>query len=185
MCAEPIADEHGHLVDLESRSLHVRLPAAATCCSPPEGAGGGRYRAVPDRYLAFADFAAVAGAVGRAADPGQRRVLLPQLDARAGSRRSTRARPGATESLLPLDTWDELVDGQPRRWRRCAPDVEALLVRADRDAAAAECFLVPIDACYELVGQLRRLWRGFDGGTRGARRARRVLRRVRPGEGDA
>ena len=32
----------------------------------------------------------------------------------------------------------------------------------------AECFIVPIDACYELVGHLRRLWRGFDGGTRGA-----------------
>ena len=28
-----------------------------------------------------------------------------------------------------------------------------------------EAYLVPIDACYELVGQLRRLWRGFDGGT--------------------
>ena len=24
---------------------------------------------------------------------------------------------------------------------------------------------MPIDACYELVGQLRRLWRGFDGGS--------------------
>jgi hypothetical protein len=23
---------------------------------------------------------------------------------------------------------------------------------------------VPIDACYELVGRLRTLWRGFDGG---------------------
>jgi uncharacterized protein DUF5947 len=23
---------------------------------------------------------------------------------------------------------------------------------------------VPIDACYELVGHLRKLWRGFDGG---------------------
>ena len=28
-----------------------------------------------------------------------------------------------------------------------------------------ECFLVPIDACYELVGHLRVLWKGFDGGT--------------------
>ena len=27
-----------------------------------------------------------------------------------------------------------------------------------------ECFLVPIDVCYELVGRLRRVWRGFDGG---------------------
>ncbi len=23
---------------------------------------------------------------------------------------------------------------------------------------------MPIDACYELVGHLRRLWKGFDGG---------------------
>ena len=38
-------------------------------------------------------------------------------------------------------------------------------MRSDRPGAAtAECYLVPIDACYELVGQLRRLWRGFDGG---------------------
>nr|MDQ3294443.1 DUF5947 family protein [Actinomycetota bacterium] len=32
------------------------------------------------------------------------------------------------------------------------------------------CHVVPIDACYELVGQLRTLWRGFDGG-RDAREA--------------
>jgi hypothetical protein len=24
---------------------------------------------------------------------------------------------------------------------------------------------VPVDRCYELVGTLRRLWRGFDGGS--------------------
>ena len=42
------------------------------------------------------------------------------------------------------------------------PDVEALLFRhAD---GSAKCNLVPIDACYELVGRLRLLWRGFDGG---------------------
>jgi hypothetical protein len=50
------------------------------------------------------------------------------------------------------------------------PDVEALIVRrrGRGDAAAGEfdeAFLVPIDACYELVGELRRLWKGFDGGT--------------------
>ncbi len=27
-----------------------------------------------------------------------------------------------------------------------------------------QCFLVPIDACYELAGRLRQVWRGFDGG---------------------
>jgi hypothetical protein len=24
---------------------------------------------------------------------------------------------------------------------------------------------VPIDSCYELIGRLRQVWRGFDGGT--------------------
>ena len=43
------------------------------------------------------------------------------------------------------------------------PDVEALLVQ--RPAAASfECFLVLIDACYELVGLVRMHWKGFDGG---------------------
>jgi hypothetical protein len=37
-------------------------------------------------------------------------------------------------------------------------------VRAGRGGEGAECFLVPIDVCYELVGHMRRLWRGFDGG---------------------
>ena len=51
-------------------------------------------------------------------------------------------------------------------WRLCRastlkPDVEALLVHT---AEQTEAFLVPIDVCYELVGHLRMLWRGFDGG---------------------
>jgi hypothetical protein len=46
------------------------------------------------------------------------------------------------------------------------PDVEAALIRTDDGEAGTgvECFLVPIDSCYELVGHLRTLWRGFDGG---------------------
>ena len=43
------------------------------------------------------------------------------------------------------------------------PDVEALLARVER-GRPAEYYLVPIDACYELVGHLRLLWKGFDGG---------------------
>ena len=51
-----------------------------------------------------------------------------------------------------------------------ADDVEALLVRVPDIATRGtrpnrhECYLVPIDACYEFVGRLRMLWRGFDGG---------------------
>jgi hypothetical protein len=55
-----------------------------------------------------------------------------------------------------------------------APDVEAVLIyRGDagdnaltsRAEAGVDCFLVPIDACYELAGRMRLLWRGFDGGS--------------------
>jgi hypothetical protein len=46
--------------------------------------------------------------------------------------------------------------------RAMAPDVEALLVR--RTHEARDCFIVPIDACYELAGRIRRRWTGFGGG---------------------
>ena len=46
-----------------------------------------------------------------------------------------------------------------------ADDVEALLVRVPEDEdAVPQSYLVPIDACYEFVGCLRMMWRGFDGG---------------------
>jgi hypothetical protein len=70
---------------------------------------------------------------------------------------------GATESLLPLEIWDDVIAANPTL-ATLQPDVEAFLVRADRESGGAECFVVPIDACYELVGHLRRHWRGFDGG---------------------
>ena len=56
LCAAEIPDQHDHLVDLEQRGL---LCACRGCylLFTPEGAGGRRYRAVPDRYLSFPDFA--------------------------------------------------------------------------------------------------------------------------------
>ena len=66
---------------------------------------------------------------------------------------------GATESLLPLGTWEEMTAMSAD----IADDVEALLINKLDDGF--ECFLVPIDTCYELVGLVRSHWRGFDGGT--------------------
>jgi hypothetical protein len=42
------------------------------------------------------------------------------------------------------------------------PDVEALLVNRVRETR--EYYLVPIDACYKLVGLIRAHWRGLSGG---------------------
>jgi hypothetical protein len=46
--------------------------------------------------------------------------------------------------------------------RSVARDVEAVLVRTSRDRQA--WYIVPIDACFELIGGIRRLWEGFSGG---------------------
>jgi hypothetical protein len=49
--------------------------------------------------------------------------------------------------------------------RAALPDVEAVLVRKNQNAAGGlDAFIVPIDACYDLVGRIRTLWSGFDGG---------------------
>jgi hypothetical protein len=69
---------------------------------------------------------------------------------------------GATECLLPLDAWEQVEATNPVVGT-VEPDVEAVLIQCSSDTM--ECFVVPIDSCYELVGELRKLWRGFDGGS--------------------
>jgi Family of unknown function (DUF5947) len=68
---------------------------------------------------------------------------------------------GATESLLDLSAWAGVVAANPVL-ADLAADVEALLLRWREPAA--ECYLVPIDACYELTGLVRAHWVGFQGG---------------------
>ena len=55
MCAELIPDQHGHVVDLEHRSLMCPCRGCYLLFTSG-GAGGNRFRAVPDRYLSFPEF---------------------------------------------------------------------------------------------------------------------------------
>lgn len=68
---------------------------------------------------------------------------------------------GATESLLPILSWEKVVIDNPIL-REMQPDVEALLV--NRLNESREYYLAPIDICFELVGLIRVHWRGFTGG---------------------
>lgn len=125
-----------------------------------EGAGAGRYRAVPDRYVALDGFGVSESRWAELQIP----VSIAFFFENAAAGRVTAFYPGpagVTESLLPLDAWDDLVAGHPLLGT-LVPDVEALLARVTRDAS--EAFIVPVDACYELAGRLRQVWRGFDGG---------------------
>jgi hypothetical protein len=160
MCAEPITEQHQHVVDLASRGL------MCTCrpCYLLFTADGAqlRYRAVPDRYLSFAGVVLDA----RQWDELEIPVGLAFFFGNSELGRTVAFYPGpagATESELPLGAWDRVVEGHPVL-RTLAPDVEALIVRMPGRTSEGGCFLVPIDRCYGLVGELRRVWRGFDGG---------------------
>ena len=54
MCAEPISEDHPHVVDLESRNLMCTCRGCSLLFSSEHAEL--RYRAVPDRYLSFPGF---------------------------------------------------------------------------------------------------------------------------------
>ncbi|MDI1465672.1 DUF5947 family protein [Catellatospora sp. KI3] len=68
---------------------------------------------------------------------------------------------GAAESPLSPEALAELLSRHPLT-AALPEDVAALLLH--RGDHGPECFVVPIDACYRLVGLVRTHWRGFDGG---------------------
>ncbi len=161
MCAEPISAEHQHVVNLESRGLMCTCRGCYLLFTDEHATL--RYRAVPDRYLCFPGF----NLDPREYDQLEIPVGLAFLFANSVLGRVVAFYPGpagATESELPLEAWTRMVTDHPEL-ELLRPDVEALLIRGQDRGNEFSCHLVPIDTCYELVGQLRQLWRGFDGGT--------------------
>jgi hypothetical protein len=162
MCAAAIPADHGHMADLEQSTLMCACRACYLLFTRSE-AGRGRYRAVPDRYrtdparpLSAADWDALEIPVGLAF------FLRSSLPDRSGDVTGFYPSPaGATECRLDLQAWQRIAESHPML-TAAAPDVEAILI--SRGDAGVDCFLVPIDACYELVGRMRLRWRGFDGG---------------------
>ena len=174
MCAEVLTNRHGHLVDTEKRSLACACRACYLLFTH-EGAAGGRYRAVPERIchdperpLTDADWNEL-----------QIPVAMAFFFFNSALGRVVAGYPspgGTTECELDLAAWDRLAAAYPLLGEM-APDVEAIFVnRAENGSAEprgdvppnppdkGEVFLIPIDMCYSLVGELRLLWQGFDGG---------------------
>jgi hypothetical protein len=159
MCAEVIPEEHSHVVNLQNRNLMCACRACYLLFTQA-GAAQGRYRAVPDRYLYDPAF----GLTDEQWDDLQIPVKMAFFFQNSNLDRFVAFYPspaGSTESLLPLEFWATVMQANPA-FTELEPDVEALLL--NREPEATECFLVPIDACYELVGRVRLHWRGFSGG---------------------
>ncbi len=161
-CATPLGREHSHLVDLRERRI-------LCSCRPchlvflPRGAAQGRYKPVPTRYLELDGFAVDDGRWDALQIPiGLAFFFFNSLEHKIVAFYPGPA--GAAESLLSLETWDSIASEHPL-FATLEPDVEAILVdRRDRQGGGTRCFIVPIDAAYELVGTMRQTWRGFDGG---------------------
>lgn len=159
LCATEIAAEHGHVADIEQSRLLCACRACYLLFTHSQ-AGRGRYRAVPDRYLAdprhpmsAAEWDALEVPVG---------LAFFLRNSRLGNVTGFYPSPaGATECRLDLQAWERLAAAHPLL-AAMTPDVEAVLI--SRSEPGVECFLVPIDACYELAGRMRLHWRGFDGG---------------------
>lgn len=152
-------DGHRHLVEVEKRALVCACTACALLFDRP-GATTGRFCAVPDRYLTDPEHRLDDGAWEQLQIPVGvafffRNAALDRLVALYPSPA------GATESELDPATWQRVLGGGALA-ALLEPDVEALLLR--RNEGRTECYLVPIDICYELVGRMRLLWQGFDGG---------------------
>ena len=163
MCQTVLDERHGHLVDIDKRSIACACRACYLLFTH-EGAAGGRYRAVPERICH---------------DPGRpltdldwNELQIPVAMAffffNSALGRVVAGYPspgGVTECELDLEAWDRLAAEYPLLGE-LTPDVEAIFVQP-----AGEVFLIPIDKCYSLVGELRHVLAGVRRRRRGPRGA--------------
>lgn len=165
LCGAVADDAHPHVVDLERRALCCACrPCALLFDQPATGeasAATRRYLRVPDRVLSDPGFR-IDEETWEALDVP---VRLAFFFHHSGENRRVALYPspaGPMESELPLDAWDRLAAATTLA-SSIRPDVEALLAWGPKQGDGLECLLVPIDACYELVGLVRKQWRGFTG----------------------
>jgi hypothetical protein len=152
ICAAPLGDAHGHVLELEREQPRCVCHACALLFH----ASPSRFRTLPDRVerLAISDeeWASL-----------QLPVQLSYLILREERCRAFHPSPaGAIEAAIGDEAWAALLAHHPRL-QSLTPQVEALLSYQKRGSAGAR-FIVPIDTCWELLRLVQRSWRGFNGG---------------------
>ncbi|MBV8780341.1 MAG: hypothetical protein JO353_02985 [Phycisphaerae bacterium] len=157
LCAAGIAPDHQHLLDPAKREV----VCACDACAILFGASSSqRFKRVPRRIETWSDVqisdeqwqglgVPISLAFFFFSTPAQQIVTMYPSPA------------GATESIVPFDAWDALIQSNPRI-AGLEADVEALLV--NRIGGVRHCYRAPIDECFKLVGLVRTNWRGMSGG---------------------
>jgi hypothetical protein len=163
LCSVGLRPDHPHLIELAQRKLLCTCEACAILFS---GQAAVKFKRVPRRVRSLPDF--------NLTDAEWNGLMVPinmafffksSLEDRVVALYPSPA--GATESLLALESWNDIVQRNPIL-NQMEADVEGLLVNRlgySRGYSAAEYYLLPIDECYKLVGLIRMRWKGLSGGT--------------------
>jgi hypothetical protein len=157
LCSLSLPSQHRHLLETLSRKIVCTCDA---CALRFQNVVDGRFkliprdaRALPNFQISDAEWEALALPINLAfffySTPFKKMTAMYPSPA------------GATESLLPLAAWKTLAANNPDL-NQMQPDVEALL--ANRVGDKRTYFIAPIDKCYELVGTIRKHWKGLSGG---------------------
>jgi len=157
LCGAGVGPGHQHLIEPPTRHL---LCCCDACSILFSGGQQTKYRAVPRDVYALPDLRLTDAQWDSLLIPINVAFLYPSSpDGRVVALYPSPA--GATESLLPLATWADLVEQNPVLGQ-LQDDVEALLVY--RLGSTREYYRAPIDICFKLVGLIRARWRGLSGG---------------------
>jgi hypothetical protein len=162
LCSGVLRSDHPHLIELAQRKILCTCDA----CSILFSGQGVKFKRVPRRVRSLPDFSL--------SEAEWNNLMVPinmvfffrsSLENRVIALYPSPA--GATESLLSLESWNDIVACNPIL-NQMESDVEGLLVNRlgyTRGYSAAEYYLLPIDECYKLVGLIRLHWKGLSGGT--------------------
>jgi hypothetical protein len=163
LCSLGLRPDHPHLIEIAQRKILCTCDACAILFS---GQAGVKFKRVPRRVRSLPNY--------NLSDSEWNALMVPinmafffrsSLENRVVALYPSPA--GATESLLSLESWNDIVARNPIL-NEMESDVEGLLVNRlgySRGYSVAEYYLLPIDECYKLVGLIRMHWKGLSGGT--------------------
>ncbi len=161
LCSLELGVDHSHLIELAQR----RLICSCEACAILFSGQGVKFKRVPRRVAALSDFILTdAEWDGLMVPINMAFFFRNSLENRVIAMYPSPA--GAMESLLALESWNEIAARNPVL-QGMESDVEALLVNRlgySRGHSAPEYYLLPIDECYKLVGLIRMHWKGLSGG---------------------
>ena len=156
LCGAALDPQHPHLLDTHSLQITCSCDACAILFSGQEGA---KFLRVPRRVLRLRNFSF--------SETEWDAMMLPInlaffIRGRNGETEVLYPSPaGAMASTLALPAWRKIFAAD-RTLLALESQVEALLV--NRIGPEGAYFVVPLDACYRLVGLIRTSWRGLSGG---------------------